>query len=127
MLKRILVLDDNPDILDVIKEALSYEKFEVTITSNSKNFIETVFNYQPDLLILDYKLNGPQGDDICRQIKAHHQFHHIPVIICSAYLNKNSLLSCGCDAIIAKPFGLEELIGTVNDLISMDARLEAKN
>ena len=111
------MLDDNQDILDIIKEALSYEKFEVKITSSSDHIIDAIQKYKPDLVILDYKLNGPKGDDICRQIKTHHQLYDIPVIICSAYLNKNDLLTCGCDAIIAKPFGLEELIDKVNGLV----------
>jgi len=117
MIKRILVLDDNQDILDIVKEALLYEKYEVKVTSDSRNFIEMVNNYRPDLLILDYKLNGPNGDDICRQIKTHIQFNNIPVIICSAYLNNDDLVGCGCDATIAKPFGLEELTDKVNGLV----------
>jgi DNA-binding response OmpR family regulator len=118
MIKRILVLDDNQDILEFIREALLYEKFEVFITSNCEHIIETIQTYQPDLVILDYKLNGPNGDDICQQIKTHPQLYNIPVIICSAYLNKNTNpLNCDCDAIIAKPFGLEELLEKVNRLI----------
>ncbi|MDB4903077.1 MAG: hypothetical protein JWQ63_2358 [Mucilaginibacter sp.] len=118
MIKRILVLDDNQDILEFIKEALLYEKFKVFITSNCEHIIEAIQIYQPDLVILDYKLNGPNGDDICRQIKTHPQLYNIPVIICSAYLNKdNNLSNCGCDAVITKPFGLEELIDKVNRLI----------
>jgi DNA-binding response OmpR family regulator len=117
MLKRILMLDDNQDILDVVKEALLYERFEVTVTSETENIIEIILAYKPDLLILDYKLNGTRGDDICRQVKAHNQINNIPVIICSAYLNKDNLLVCGCDAIISKPFGLDELMDTVNGLV----------
>jgi len=117
MLKRILVLDNNQDILDIVKEALSYEHFEVKVTSDSKNIIEIVNTYQPNLVILDYKLNGPNGDDICRQIKTHPQLNNIPVIICSAYLNENDCLTCGCDATIAKPFGLEELLNKVSRLV----------
>jgi DNA-binding response OmpR family regulator len=118
MLKRILVLDDNKDILDVIKEALSYEKYEVRITSNGSRIIEMANFFKPDLVILEYKLNGFKGDEICRQIKADQLLHDTPVIICSAYLdNSIDLLTCGCDAIIAKPFGLEELLDKVNGLI----------
>jgi len=117
MLKRILILDDNLDVLDVLKEALSYEKFDVEITSNSQNIIDIAKTWQPNLLILDYKLTGPNGDDICRKIKSHPQLFDIPVIICSAYLNDYDLLSCGCDAVIAKPFGLDELMDKVNGLV----------
>ncbi len=117
MLKRILMLDDNPDILDVVKEALLYEKFEVNITTNGNNFMETIKKYKPDLVILDYKLHGQKGDEICRQIKRHDVLYDIPVIICSAYLNKDDAINCGCDAVITKPFGLEELMDKVNGLV----------
>jgi DNA-binding response OmpR family regulator len=118
MIKRILVLDDNQDILDIVKEALSYEKFEVKITSSSNHIIEALQRYKPDLVILDYKLNGPKkGDDICREIKADSKLCSLPVIICSAYLNTNNLSTCGCDATIAKPFGLQELLDKVNALL----------
>jgi len=120
MLKRILVLDDNQDILDIIKEALVYEQFEVKITSDSADIMDTVEAYHPDLLILDYKLNGANGNDICRQVKTNHQLNDIPVIICSAYLNEIETLICGCDATIAKPFGLDELMEKVNGLIYSD-------
>ena len=114
------MLDDNQDVLDIVKEALSYERFEVTITSETENIIENIQAYMPDLLMLDYKMSGTRGDEICREVKAHPQLNNIPVIICSAYLNKDDLLACGCDAIIAKPFGLEELVDTVNGLVYVD-------
>lgn len=117
MVKRILVLDDNQDVLDIVKEALLYEKFEVKVSADSKNFLGMISNYRPDLVILDYKLNGPKGDDICRQIKTHTLFNNIPVIICSAYLNNDDFATCGCDATIAKPFGLQELTDKVNGLV----------
>lgn len=117
MLKRILVLDDNPGVLDVIKEALLYENFEVSVTSDCQNFFKTIAEYSPNLIMLDYKLNDFSGDDICRQIKSDERFSDIPVIICSAYVGKNDFLSCNYDAIISKPFGLDELILTVSGLM----------
>ncbi|ASU33204.1 hypothetical protein MuYL_1306 [Mucilaginibacter xinganensis] len=111
------MLDDNQDILDVVKEALLYERFEVTITSETENIIEAIQAYKADLVMLDYKMAGTRGDEICRRIKAHPQLNNIPVIICSAYLNKDDLLACGCDAIITKPFGLDELVDTVKGLV----------
>lgn len=117
MLKRILVLDDNQLILDTIEEALLYEKFEVKITTDSKDIIENIQSYKPDLVILDYKHTGPKGDAICRQIKNNPKLTDTPVIICSAYLNENTAELCGCDAIISKPFGLAELLDKVNNLV----------
>jgi len=113
-----LLLDDNQDILDIMQEALVYQQYEVKVTLDSKEIIGTTQDYQPDLIILDYHLTGKNGYEICRQLKTHPELGHIPVIICSAYVNKGENLSAwGCDAVIAKPFGLDELTAKVNNLI----------
>jgi DNA-binding response OmpR family regulator len=118
MLKRILVLDDNQSILDMVEEALSYEKFQVLITSDSNNLIEIAKIFQPDLFILDDRLVGRKSDGICHQIKWHPLFGNTPVMLCSYYYNRGTDFSgVPCDDIIAKPFGLEELVSKVNNLI----------
>lgn len=118
MQKRILVLDDNQDILDIIHEALIYQEFEVKVTLDSTEFISITKEFNPDLIILDYHLTGNNGQEICRRLKTHPDLGHIPVIICSAYIQKDADLSAWeCDDIIAKPFGLEELTDKVNNLI----------
>lgn len=117
MLKRILVIDDNPDIVDVVREVLSYEKFEVKIATSSDDILELVAHFNPDMVIMDYKLQISNGEIICREMKAYPQLNEIPVIIYSAYLDANNLLSCGCDAIISKPFGIAELTDKVHNLL----------
>ncbi|MBS1527741.1 MAG: response regulator transcription factor [Bacteroidetes bacterium] len=117
MLKRILVLDDNQHLLDVVEEALTYEHFQVLVTSDGKNIIEIAKMFQPDLFILDYKMAGHNSEDICRQIKWHQTFGHVPVILSSAYLYRDVDYSAlGCDDIIIKPFGLDELVSKVGSL-----------
>ncbi|HTE02326.1 MAG TPA: response regulator [Mucilaginibacter sp.] len=118
MLKRVLVLDDNQDILEIVHEALSYEQFEVKSTNESKNVMPLVKEFNPDLVILDYRVAGQNGGEICKQIKSHPEFSDIPVIIFSAYINHDDeLFPYGCDAVINKPFDLVELIEKVNNLI----------
>ena len=118
MLKRILVLDDNQHILDVVEEALSYEKFQVLITSDSGNLIEIAKIFQPDLFILDDRLAGQNTNDICNQIKWHPRFSSTPVMLCSYYYHRGADFSAiPCDDVIAKPFGLDELVSKVNNLI----------
>jgi DNA-binding response OmpR family regulator len=118
MLKRILVLDDNQSILEMVSEALSYEKFQVLITSDSNNLIEIAKIFQPDLFIIDDRLAGRKKDGIFNQIKWHPRFGDTPVMLCSYYYNRGADFSTiPCDDIIAKPFGLEELVSKVNSLI----------
>jgi DNA-binding response OmpR family regulator len=118
MLKKILVLDDNEDILEVVHAVLSYENYNVHVTSNSGDIIHIVKTYKPDLIILDYKLSDANGGEICQLIKADSTLKQIPVIIFSAYIHKDvNFSSYGCDGVIAKPFDLTELTGKVNSLL----------
>ncbi|HTI58225.1 response regulator [Mucilaginibacter sp.] len=118
MLKRILVLDDNEDILEVVHEALSYSQFDVKSISECAGLMAIVDEFKPDLILLDYRISGTNGGDICRQIKTHPKFGNLPVIIFSAYINHDDeILAYGCDAVINKPFDLIELIAKVNELV----------
>ena len=119
MSKRILVLDDNQDILDIVHETLTYEQFEVKSTSNSLDVLPLMAEFSPDLVILDYRVAGTTGGEICKNIKLHPKFCNTPVIIFSAYISHEAdLWAYGCDAIINKPFDLNELVEKVNNLIS---------
>lgn len=114
MLKRILVLDDNQDILDVVNEVLSYENFDVHTISTSENILQVAYDYHPDLVILDFLLGDGNGGEICKQFKADDKLSHIPVIIFSAYINRDvDYPSFGCEAVISKPFDLTELVDKV--------------
>jgi len=118
MAKRILVLDDNPDILDIVHETLTYEKFDVQSTSRSDAIMPLMYEFVPDLVILDYRVAGLNGGELCRQIKSTPNFNSVPVIIFSAYISHNDeIFKYGCDAIINKPFDLNELVEKVNSLI----------
>jgi len=119
MLKRILILDDNQDILEIVHETLTYEQFDVKSTGDGAEVLPLIEDFNPDLVILDYRVAGTNGGELCRQIKSHPRFGNIPVIIFSAYINpQTDFFSYGCDAVINKPFDLTELIETVNNLLN---------
>jgi DNA-binding response OmpR family regulator len=118
MLKRVLILDDNQDILEIVEEALAYEQFEVHGTTEAIDIMPLIEKIRPNLVLLDYRVSGTNGGEICRLIKSSPDFSSIPVIIFSAYINSsNELFGYGCDAIINKPFNLDELTDTINSLI----------
>src|SRR5579871_4918625 len=97
MLKRILVLDDNEDILEIVHEALAYSQFDVKSISESRKVMGALEEFEPDLLLLDYRMSGTNGGEICRQVKAHPRFNNTPIIIFSAYINHHDeILAYGC-------------------------------
>lgn len=116
-MKRILLLDDNLDIVQIVEEVLAYEQYEVKSVMKSIGFLPIIEHFRPDLIMLDYRLGDGNGGDVCRAIKENAAMRHIPVIIFTAYIQPNiNLFDFGCDAVIAKPFDLDFLLQTINRL-----------
>lgn len=119
MNKRILILDDNRDILDIVTEALSYEQYDVFDISLGSQLFNSVRDFKPDLILLDHRLSDAKGGDLCRELKAIPQYGHIPVIIFSAYINPGEALIADCDGYLYKPFDLEVLFKVVRKLLPL--------
>ena len=114
MIKRVLILDNDPDVLDAMQEVLNYSGFEVKTIEETNDIFEIINNFKPDVILVDYILNGINGGEICHLIKASPRPSHLPVIILSAYPRViNSLGFYGCDSFIAKPFELDDLVNQV--------------
>lgn len=114
---KVLIVDNDNDILDVMYEAFSYEGFLVSGFVETDNIFPIITTVKPDIIILDYLLNGINGGEICHQIKTTATTAQLPVIIMSAYPNVvNSLGHYRCNAFIAKPFDLDHVINCINSL-----------
>ena len=114
MSKNILIVDDQNDVLDLLKEIFEMEGYNVTALSYTEDIIGSINKYQPDLVMLDFLLAGINGGELCHQLKVHAVFSHIPVIMLSGYPRVlESLGNYGADAFIAKPFDVNVLTETV--------------
>ena len=112
---KVLVMDDDDSILEILQEALSYENFQVKTAGESLNILKTVNAYSPDVILIDYLIGKVNGGEICHQLKSNPSTQHIPVIIMSAYPRVfESLGSYGCNSFIPKPFSLNQLVETIN-------------
>ena len=119
MAKRILVLDDDIAVLEAIETALTYEDFEVITIGRTYNIFKSIQEYHPDVILIDFILDGITGGEICKQIKSNPETRHLPVIIISAYNSGTELpYSFGCDHFIPKPFDLAELYRGVNRVLN---------
>jgi CheY-like chemotaxis protein len=114
--KRILILDDDHDILYIVKEALHYAGYVVKDISLGTELFYWVEHFQPHLILLDHRLADARGADLCHQLKGTAAFRHIPVVIFSAYINPGETLSADCDGYLYKPFDLLELFEMVQKL-----------
>jgi len=118
MSKRILILEDGGEPPSFTQGEFNYKQFTVLVTSDGKNLIEIAKKFNPDLFILDYTRAGHNSEDICRQIQWRRQFGHIPTILSSDYLCDAEIFSAlGCEDILFKPYGLEELIAKASGLV----------
>jgi DNA-binding response OmpR family regulator len=119
MMKRILFLDNDEGVLDVMQEVLNYEGFHVKIIEETENIFPLIDGFKPDLVILDYILSGMNGGEICHQIKTNPKTTKLPVMLISAYPGViKSLGYYGCDDFVSKPFDLEDIVGRVRNLIN---------
>ena len=120
-MKRVLIVDDDIDILDVLKVVLKFHGFEVITTQSGNNVISESISFSPDLILLDVFLSGIDGRDICNTLKENPETKKIPVIMFSAHSNKNEILQyCNADDFIAKPFDINDLVGKINGLIGLN-------
>lgn len=117
MKKRIVVVDDQVAILEVLQLALEMAGYQVE-TSQTGAYFQHMQPPFPDLILLDIFLEGEDGRDICRQLKADEQTRSIPVVLLSAHANgEQTIRDCNTDAFLAKPFHLEALYALVKRYI----------
>jgi DNA-binding response OmpR family regulator len=111
--KRILVVDDDPDILDALQFMLEYAGYEVKTTEKgeyAENLRDTNGGL-PDVIILDVLLSGKDGRLICQKLKSREETKRIPIIMISAHPNaKQSVAAVGADDFLAKPFDMDDLL-----------------
>ncbi|WP_149403651.1 response regulator [Dictyobacter arantiisoli] len=109
--KSILVVDDDPDIVDFLRELLEMEGYSVATTARI-DYIEGLPKRNlPDLILLDVFLSGNDGRDLVKYIKSQEGTRPIPVIMFSAHPGvETSVRAAGADDFLAKPFDLDELL-----------------
>lgn len=113
MRKKILVADDDKDIVIVLTMMLEDAGYEVRSTANEQT-AQMVEDYLPDLLLLDIVMAGIDGRDICIYLKSQQSTKYIPVIMVSANQNTEKIArEAGANDFIAKPFDMDELLGKV--------------
>jgi phosphate regulon transcriptional regulator PhoB len=116
MPKKILVVDDEKDIVELIAYNLEKEGFAVIKAYDGNEALEIVRTKKPDLIILDLMLPGIQGLDVCRMVRIQSGREVIPIIMLTAKnddLDKILGLEMGADDYITKPFNIRELIARV--------------
>ena len=112
---RVLVVDDDPDIADVLVAALADAGYAVA-TGIDGEALEIAFSEPPDLVLLDFQMPVMDGVEVCRRLRQDPRTHDIPVVFFTATpesLVRRRLGDCRYDGLITKPCDLGELLDTV--------------
>src|SRR5437588_11864406 len=117
--KRILVVDDEPDILEFLQVLLEEEGYAV-VTSLKGEYLEQLHNGGlPDLILVDVLLSGKDGREIVKHLKSQEETKHIPVIMFSAHPSAEATArACGAEDFVAKPFDIAVLLERVEQYLS---------
>lgn len=115
MNKKVLVVDDDVDILDGISIILESEGFHVETTTKGDEAYQRVERFQPDVIVLDVLMSGNDGRIICKNLKSQAETRQIPIIMISADPNvKQSSVESGAHKFLSKPFDIDDFINTVH-------------
>lgn len=117
---KILVVDDEKDIVDLVSYNLEKEGFSVVKAYNGEEALETVRTKKPDLVILDLMLPGMQGLEVCRSIRNDPRSGFLPIIMLTAKgdeIDRVLGLEMGADDYVTKPFSVRELVARVRAIL----------
>lgn len=118
---KILVVEDDPDILNALNIALGSVGFDVDVLLNGKCILENRFTV-PDVVILDKRLPDVDGLEICRYLKSRPPYETIPVIMISASPKmKEKAIESGATSFLEKPFAMQQLVSAIRQSLHQPA------
>jgi len=122
---RILVVDDEIEILRALQRSLTAHGFEVFTASSGEEALESIAHHRPDLMLLDLGLPGMSGLEVVRQVRGQ---SNLPIIILSvkdAERDKVQALDLGADDYVPKPFGMDEVLARIRVALRHTAQVQA--
>jgi len=108
--KTVLIAEDNELNMKLFKDLLEMKSLKTICIEDGYQVFDEVIKHQPDLILMDIRLNNISGLDIIKQIKECEETKHIPIIALTAFAMKNDkerILSCGCEGYMAKPIFID--------------------
>lgn len=125
--KRILIVDDNEDTVELLKKRLRSEEYDTAEAYDGEEGLKKVIDYNPDLIVLDVMMPKIDGYEVCRRLKLDETTRYIPIIMLTAKSDVESKvkgLNIGADDYLPKPFDYKELSARVRSLLTIKAAHE---
>jgi DNA-binding response OmpR family regulator len=120
MPKEILIVDDEPAVVVPIQFLMEQQGYLVMVAERGEDALDLIYQYKPDLVILDILLPGIDGYEVCEIIRLDPNCRDVKIIFLTAKGREVDIakgLSLGADAYITKPFSNTELVATVKELL----------
>ena len=124
--KKILIVDDEPDILKLTSLRLKKLGYDVLTAVDGKEALDAIRSETPDLVLLDLLLPIMDGAEVCKRVKNDKKLRHIPIILFTAHsdtMTAEKAKSFGADGYIVKPFDPEELMNKIGQILAQGAVL----
>ncbi|MFO1397080.1 MAG: response regulator [Burkholderiales bacterium] len=121
MAKRILIADDEPNIVVSLEFLMQQLGFEVKSVGNGEEALAAMAAFAPDLVLLDVMMPRLSGYEVCQQVRANPAWAHVKIVMLSAKgrdIEVSKGLAVGADAYVTKPFATADLIAQVRALLS---------
>ncbi|WP_256011657.1 response regulator [Desertivirga xinjiangensis] len=113
MRKRVLVFEQDRDILEVVSYVLIEEGYDVAGFSSEKEVLENLGKEDPDLILLDVQHITPEGTALCEKIRKDQQFGHIPIVVLSTHMKASKVKEVCADDVVGKPFDIDMLLEVI--------------
>ena len=121
--RKVLVVDDDPEIVELITDVLTRDgRFEVRTASSGYEAGMATQQFRPDVILLDYMLPDVNGNVVCQTIRRNHEFENIKIIIVSGVVKQDEidqLLKSGAEGFVKKPFSVAELVDEIAVALKM--------
>ena len=114
--KKVLVVDDEPDLVETVRFPLEMEGYRVLVSYNGEDGLNQARRESPDLIILDLMLPKLDGYKVCRLLKFDEKYRHIPILMLTAKAQEKDRLlgkETGADGYMTKPFDIDQLMEKV--------------
>ena len=123
-MKRILIADDEPNIVTALEFLLERNGYEVLIARNGGAALKMIEESRPDLVLLDVMMPVKSGYEVCQRMRERADWRHIKIIMLTAKgrdVEMSKGLSIGADLYITKPFSTQDLLANIDALLGPDA------
>jgi len=120
-MKKLLIVDDDKDLLEMVEMALSEQGFDVHTSTEGSSFFSQLEKLKPDIVLLDVFLNDADGRELCYQLKSDPLYDHIPVALYSAgHMSNSTIINSRADTFITKPFDLAQLGDKLRSMLTKE-------